>query len=225
MNQQRPEVADVIRSCKTDFLTRYRVSQQQRKALQDMESCRTAALGSHLWQCPQCDHQEIRYKSCRNRHCPKCQGSHQAQWLEARAAELLPVPYFHAVFTLPHQLGPLALRNQRTVYGILFRAAALSLQTLARDPRHLGASIGFLALLHTWGQNLMHHPHLHCLIPGGGLSEDQPQWIASRPLFFLPVRPLSRLFRKYFLQMLDQARRQGALTFPGPLQPLRANPV
>ena len=140
-----------------------------------MESCRTAALGGHLWQCPQCDHQEIRYKSCRNRHCPKCQGSRQAQWLEARAAELLPVPYFHAVFTLPHQLGPLALRNQRTVYGILFRAAALSLQTLARDPRHLGASIGFLALLHTWGQNLMHHPHLHCLIPGGGLSEDQPQ--------------------------------------------------
>ena len=141
MNQQRPEVADVIRSCKTDFLTRYRVSQQQRKALQDMESCR-------------------------NRHCPKCQGSRQAQWLEARAAELLPVPYFHAVFTLPHQLGPLALRNQRTVYGILFRAAALSLQTLARDPRHLGASIGFLALLHTWGQNLMHHPHLLCLQDG-----------------------------------------------------------
>lgn len=220
MSRRRPEVADVIRSCETAFLASHPTSPEQRKALRDITACRTAALGGHVHRCSQCDHQEISYNSCRNRHCNKCQAANQAQWLEARAQELLPVPYFHVVFTLPEALRPLALQNQETVYAILFCAVSHSLQTIAGDSRHLGAHIGFLALLHTWGQNLIHHPHVHCIVPGGGLSADESRWIPSRPHFLLPVRVLSRFFRRTFLRLLQQARRTGKLAFQGKLEPL-----
>ena len=146
----------------------------------DIAACRTAALGGHVEECDQCGHQQIAYNSCRNRHCPKCQATAAAQWMEAREAELLPVEYFHVVFTLPAALGPIALQNPREVYGLLFRAAAETLQQIAADPKHLGAEIGFLAVLHTWGQNLQHHPHVHCVVPGGGLSPDGSRWVACR---------------------------------------------
>ena len=183
----------------------------------DIAACRTAALGGHVEECDRCGHQQIAYNSCRNRHCPKCQATAAAQWLEAREAELLPVEYFHVVFTLPAALGPIALQNPRVVYGLLFRAAAETLQQIAADPKHLGAEIGFLAVLHTWGQNLEHHPHVHCVVPGGGLSPDGSRWVACRPGFFLPVRVLSRVFRGKFLALLRAAFDQGKLSFHGKL--------
>ena len=164
--------------------------------------------------------QQVAYNSCRNRHCPKCRASAAAEWVEARESELLPVEYFHVVFTLPATLAPVALQNQRVVYGLLFRAAAETLQQIAADPKHLGADIGFLAVLHTWGQNLQHHPHVHCVVPGGGLSPDGTRWIACRPAFFLPVRVLSRLFRGKFLALLRGAFEQGKLSFHGTLAAL-----
>jgi len=218
--RHRLETADVFRSCEADFLRDHPLSLEQRKAFRDITRCRTAALGGWVRRCPHCDHQEISYCSCRNRHCPKCQGSRQAQWLQARTQDLLPVPYHHIVFTLPGKLGPMALQNQRTVYGILFRAVSETLQTIALDPKHLGAKIGFLAVLHTWGQTLALHPHLHCIVPGGGLSADRSRWIPARPRFFLPVLVLSRFFRGRFLHLLQQARQQGKLTFHGTLLPL-----
>ena len=166
------------------------------------------------------DINEIAYNSCRNRHCPKCQATAAAQWMEARQAELLPVEYFHVVFTLPPALRPIALQNRRAVYGLLFRAVAETLQQIAADPRHLGAEIGFLAVLHTWGQNLQHHPHVHCVVPGGGISPDGSRWIACRSRFFLPVRVLSRVFRGKFLTRLRSAFEQGKLSFHGKLAPL-----
>ncbi len=220
MRPHRLEVADVVRSAGTTFLAQHPTSGEQRKALRDIASCRTAALGGHVLACQQCDHQEISYNSCRNRHCPKCQGSCQAKWLQERAADLLPVPYFHVVFTLPALLGPIALQNPRQIYGILFRAVAQTLLTIARDQRHLGAKIGFLAILHTWGQNLMHHPHLHCVVPGGGLSADESSWVSCHHSFFLPVRVLSRVFRGKFLHSLDRHYHTGELSFHGQLQPL-----
>jgi hypothetical protein len=162
----------------------------------------------------------IVYNSCRNRHCPKCQGASRAQWLEEQERDLLPVPYFHVVFTLPDAIGPLALQNKRLVYGLLFQATFETLRTIARDPRHLGAEIGGLAVLHTWGQNLHHHPHVHCVIPGGGLSSDGRRWVACRPDFFLPVRVLSQRFRHRFLDLLQQARDAGKLSFRGCIAPL-----
>ena len=223
MNPHRPELADVFRTHQSDFLARWNpvLSRQQRKALKDIRDCRTAVLGGHLHKCDRCGHRVILYNSCRNRHCPKCQATARARWLEQRQAELLPVPYFHVVFTLPKQIGHLALQNPRIIYNILFRAAAQTLLETAADPRLLGASIGFLAVLHTWGQNLHLHPHLHCVVPGGGISPDGSRWIACRKdSFFLPVRLLSHRFRKKFLWQLRQAFRHGALHFTGELRPL-----
>ena len=222
MTQHRLEVADVIRSCGPTFLDQFgdSLSSEQRRVLDDLARCRTAALGGHVEACDQCGHQRIAYNSCRNRHCPKCQGTAAAQWLDARASELLPVEYFHVVFTLPEAIGPIALQNPRVVYGILFRAAAETLLQIAADPKHLGAEIGILAVLHTWGQNLQHHPHVHCVVPGGGLSPNGSRWIACRPGFFLPVRILSRVFRGKFLAMLRNAFDRGRLTFHGGLSGL-----
>jgi Putative transposase/Transposase zinc-binding domain len=222
MTRHRLEVADVFRDHGDAFLDRYgdMLSPEQRRALRDIAACRTAALGGHVEECTECGHQRIAYNSCRNRHCPKCQATAAAQWMEAREAELLPVEYYHVVFTLPAALGPIALQNPREVYGLLFRAAAETLEQIAADPKHLGAEIGFLAVLHTWGQNLEHHPHVHCVVPGGGLSPDGSRWIACPPGFFLPVRVLSRMFRGKFLAMLRNAFEQGNLSFHGKLEVL-----
>jgi hypothetical protein len=187
-----------------------------------IENCRTASLGGHVDQCSHCPHQRISYNSCRNRHCPKCQNLERNRWLVHRQSELLPVPYFHVVFTIPAQLHPLALRNPSTVYRILFQASAQTLLTIAADPRHLGARIGFFSILHTWGQNLLLHPHVHSVVTGGGLSPDGRNWIACRPGFFLSVRVLSRLFRRLFLDALQRAFDQGQLQQPGNLMPLLA---
>lgn len=196
------------------------MSPDQRRVMRAIELCRTAPLGGHVDQCDRCGHKKISYNSCRNRHCPKCQSLAKAKWLQARQAELLPVEYFHAVFTLPATIAAIGLHNKRVVYNILFRAAAQTLLTIAADPRHLGAKIGFLAVLHTWGQNLLHHPHLHCVVPGGGVSLDGRRWISCRSGFFLPVRILSRMFRGKFLACLRQAFAQGKLQFHGELAPL-----
>ena len=193
---------------------------EQARVMRAIELCRTAALGGHVDRCDHCNHEVISYNSCRNRHCPKCQSLAKAQWLEARRAELLPVEYYHVVFTLPNQLGPLALQNKRVIYNILFQAAAHSLMEIGADPRHLGAELGLVAVLHTWGQNLMHHPHLHCIVAGGGISPDGEQWIGCRPGFFLPVRVLSARFRTLFLDQLRPAAGRGELAFHGDLEPL-----
>mgnify|MGYP002479220030 CR=1 FL=1 len=182
-----------------------------------IELCRTAALGGHTEACAECGLVRCAYNSCRNRHCPKCQGAARAEWLAARQAELLPVPYFHVVFTLPAAVAEIAFQNKETVYAILFRAAAETLRTIAADPKHLGAEIGLVAVLHTWGQTLHHHPHVHCVVPGGGPSLDGTRWVARRPGFFLPVRVLSRLFRRLFLAELKAAFAAGQLGFFGEL--------
>ena len=187
-----------------------------------IELCRTAALGGHVEQCDQCAHQRISYNSCRSRHCPKCQSLARAQWLEDRQAELLnAVEYFHVVFTLPEPIAAIAYQNKKVLYDILFHASAQTLRTIAADPKHLGAEIGFFTILHTWGQNLLHHPHVHCVVPGGGISPDGEHWIACRPGFFLPVRVLSRLFRRLFLEQLNQAFKAGELHFYSQLEPLK----
>jgi len=186
-----------------------------------IELCRTAALGGHVEQCDACGHQRITYDSCRNRHCPRCQSLARAQWLEDWQAELLNVEYFHVVFTLPEEIAAIAFQNKKVVYDILFQASAETLRTIAADPEHLGAEIGFLTVLHTWGQTLMHHPHVHCVVPGGGISPDRSRWIACRPGFFLPVKVLSRLFRRLFLAALQKAFAAGKLTFHSQLEPLR----
>jgi hypothetical protein len=222
MTRPRLEVADVFRAHGDAFLDRYgdTLSPEQRRALRDITACRTAALGGHVEECDRCGHQRVAYNSCRNRHCPKCQATAAAEWMEDRESELLPVEYFHVIFTLPAALGPIALQNQRVVYGLLFRAAAETLQQIAADPEHLGAEIGFLAVLHTWGQNLQHHPHLHCVVPGGGLAPDGSRWVPCRPSFFLPVRVLSRVFRGKFLALLRAAFDGGRLSFHGKLAAL-----
>ncbi len=219
MKPYRLELADVFRTHQHDFLARWNsvLSRQQRKALRDIRDCRTAVLGGHLYECDRCGHQVKVFNSCRNRHCPKCQATARAKWLADREAELLPVPYFHVTFTLPQQIGRLALQNPRRIYTILFQAASETLLSIAADPRHLGASIGFLAVLHTWGQNLHLHPHLHCVVPGGGFSPDGSRWIACRKKsFFLPYKVLSRRFRTLFLLYLGKAFRKGRL--PPPLE-------
>jgi hypothetical protein len=182
--------------------------------------CRTAALGGHRDQCVRCGYQAISFNSCRNRHCPKCQGNARAKWLAARSAELLPVPYFHVVFTLPHELSALALQNKRLLYDLLYRTSASTMLELARDPKHLGADIGFLGVLHTWGQNLEHHPHVHYIVPAGGLALDGSRWIDSSPRFFLPVHALSRVFRGKFVAGLKQLVAEDKLQFRGSQQHL-----
>lgn len=211
------EVADIIRAQGERFIERSRswLTWPQRKVLHAIERCRTAALGGHRDRCLRCGYRAISYNSCRNRHCPKCQTGARNRWLAERSKELLPVRYVHAVFTLPHQLAPLAYQNKRLVYRLLFRASAAALLEVAADPRHLGAEIGFLSVLHTWGQNLQHHPHIHCVIPSGGLSADHTRWIQPRYSFFLPIKVLSRVFRGKFVAGLQRAFRQGKLGFYG----------
>jgi hypothetical protein len=222
MTPPRLEVAEIFRRHGDAFLDRYgdTLRSEQRRALSDIAACRTAVLGGHVEECDHCGHRQIAYNSCRNRHCPKCQATAAADWMEARQAELLPVEYHHVVFTLPAALSPIALQNQREVYGLLFKAVAETLQQIAADPKRLGAEIGFLAVLHTWGQNLQHHPHVHCVVPGGGPSPDGSQWVPCKPGFFLPVRVLSRVFRGKFLALIKAAFDQGKLTFRGKLAPL-----
>lgn len=216
------ELADILRAYLPAFLDAYgdTVSPEQRRVLRDLIRCRTAALGGHVEECDGCGHQRIAYNSCRNRHCPRCQAAARAAWLDERAAELLATDYFHVVFTLPSDLAAVALQNQRLVYGTLLQASAQSLLQLARDPRHLGADIGFLAVLHTRGQNLHLHPHVHCVVPGGGISTEGDRWVSCRPGFFLPVRPLSHLFRGKFLAMLQRAYDRELLGFYGQQQEL-----
>jgi Putative transposase/Transposase zinc-binding domain len=192
----------------------------ERRVMSAIETCRTAALGGHVERCEECGLVRIAYNSCRNRHCPKCQGLARAEWLAERQAELLPVPYFHVVFTVPAPVAEIAFQNKATVYAILFRTAAETLITIAADPKHLGAEIGVTAVLHSWGQTLHHHPHIHCIVPGGGLAPDGTRWIACRPGFFLPVRVLSRLFRRLFLERLQAAFDAGELGFFGTLAEL-----
>jgi hypothetical protein len=208
-------VAEVIRSCLDEFLEKYgpELTPERRRALKDMACCRTAALGGHVLGCPECGHQQIAYNSCGNRHCPTCQATAAARWLEKQAADLLPTPYFHVVFTLPDALDPIALANPRVVYDLLLRSAAEALLEVAADPKHLGAQTGVLAVLHTWGQNLQFHPHVHCAVPGGGSSPDGSRWIASSADFSLPVRVLSRVFRGKFLAGLRAASAKGVIRF------------
>jgi len=214
------EVATIFQRHGTPYLERYGASSQQRRVMRDVQACRTAALGGHEDECDRCGHRVISYNSCRNRHCPKCQGPARARWLEARAGELLPVPYFHVVFTLPGVLAPLALHNPGVVYGLLFDAVSATLLEVAANPRWLGARIGFLAILHTWGQNLMYHPHLHCVVPAGGIAPDGTRWTHGRADFFLPVRVLSRVMRGKFIAGLKRAADRGRLRFRGRLKPL-----
>jgi hypothetical protein len=211
------EVADIFR----DHGAAWRaanaghVSLGQLKVMSAIESCRTAALGGHVARCEDCSHTTIAYNSCRNRHCPKCQGAAAKEWLADRAADLLPVPYFHVVFTLPAAVADIAYQNKAVIYDILFKASAETLITIAADPKHLGARIGITSVLHTWGSAMTHHPHVHMIVPGGGLSADGQSWIYCKPHFFLPVRVLSKLFRRVFLEKLVAAHEAGRLTFFG----------
>jgi Putative transposase/Transposase zinc-binding domain len=216
------EVADVFRRHGEAYRRAHEphLGRVERRVMSAIELCRTAALGGHTEACAECGLVRCAYNSCRNRHCPKCQGQARSEWLAARQAELLPVAYFHVVFTLPAPVAEIAFQNKATVYAILFRTAAETLRTIAADPKHLGAEIGLVAVLHTWGQNLHHHPHVHCVVPGGGPSLDHSRWIACRPGFFLPVRVLSRLFRRLFLDELRTAFAAGDLGFFGDLADL-----
>ena len=218
MNRPAVEVADILRAQGDRFLDRYRRSFdfQQLKAFRAIQRCRTAALGGHIDACPQCGHQAISYNSCRNRHCPKCQAQAREHWLAARERELLATSYFHVVFTVPHELNVLALDNPRMFYDLLFTASTQTLLKVARDPKHLGAEIGVISILHTWGQNLLLHPHIHCAIPAGGLSPDHSRWIRPRYPFFLPVKVLSRVFRGKFLAGLKRLHRRQQLRCTGP---------
>jgi hypothetical protein len=223
VTSRRLEVADIFRQHGQEFLNRWghAISRQQRRALRDIVACRTAELGvHHIEQCDRCPNQKVVYNSCRNRHCPKCHSRARDDWLTERARDLLPVQYCHVVFTIPHEIAPLALQNPRALYGILFRASAEALTELAADPKRLGAKIGFLAVLHTWTQQLEHHPHVHCVVPAGGLSGDGTHWKSARKRFFLPVRPLAKLFRGKFLAYLEEAFLQGRLQFHGKLREL-----
>ena len=227
MKQTTIEMADILRAAGAKFLQEHRgyLSAEQLRAMNDLPACRTAALGGHVDACGACGEVQVSYNSCRNRHCPKCQGTARAKWLAARQAELLPVPYFHIVFTLPDTLAPLALQNPRVMYGILFRAASQTLLELAADRKYLGAKIGLLAVLHTWGQNLLHHPHVHCVVPAGGISPDGERWITAKNNdFFLPVRVLSRVFRGKLIDMTRRAFAAGELRFHGQLTE-RAQPA
>jgi hypothetical protein len=216
------EVADVFRRYGAAFRHGHggHLGRVERRVMAAIEACRTPALGGHIEQCGDCGLVRHAYNSCRNRHCPKCQGLARAEWLQARQAELLPVPYYHVVFTIPPSAAEIAFQNKRVVYAILFRAAAEALRDIAADPRHLGAEIGAIAVLHSWGQTLHHHPHVHCIVPGGGLSADQTRWVPCRPGFFLPVRVLSRRFCTLFLERMQAAFTAGALRFSGALAAL-----
>jgi Putative transposase/Transposase zinc-binding domain len=220
----RFEIADIIRKADARIASRYResLSWPQVKVLNAIVRCRTAALGGHRDQCTSCGYQTISYNSCRNRHCPKCQTNAREKWLASRQRELLPVDYYHLVFSVPHALVPLMWQNKKILFRLLFESSAETLLKVAVDPRHLGAEIGFLSILHTWGQTLQRHPHIHCVVPGGGLSPDHQHWIRSPPRFFLPVRVLSRVFRGKFVAGLKRAFRRKELAFHGSCLPLAA---
>src|SRR5580700_5511748 len=222
MSRPTLEVADIVRAAGNRFWEHHgsHLAWQHRKVLNAIVRCRTVALGGHHDRCTRCGHQAISYNSCRNRHCPRCQGNARSRWLAERRAELLPVSYFHIVFTLPNELSALALQNKRLLYDLLFRASAATLLELAGDPKHLGADIGFLGVLHTWGQNLQHHPHIHYVVPAGGLAPDGSRWIPSSRRFFLPVAALSRVFRGKFAAGLKQLFLQHKLQFHCSLQSL-----
>jgi len=213
------EVADILRQHGEAYRRAHagHLSLGQLRVMSAIEACRTAELGGHVVRCDGCERLAVSYNSCRNRHCPKCQGQAAKAWLAERQADLLPVPYFHVVFTLPGPITTIAFQNKAVVYDLLFKAAAETLATIAADPKHLGARIGLIAVLHTWGSALTHHPHVHCIVPGGGLSPDGTRWIACRKGFFLPVRVLSRLFRRRFLEKLMAAHARGRLSFFGDL--------
>ena len=217
MSRPSLEVADIFRAHGPAWRRTQRghLSLGQCKVMSAIEQCRSAALGGHVLHCPACDHAQIAYNSCRNRHCPKCQASAARRWLEARQVDLLPVEYYHVVFTLPAPISAIAYTNKAVIYGLLFQVAAETLRTIAADPRHLGARIGLILVLHTWGSALTHHPHVHGIVPGGGLSPDGQRWVACKPGFFLPVRALSWLFRRRFLEALARAHADGQLAFFG----------
>lgn len=225
--QSAPEVADIFRQFGTDYRIKNKISLQQHKAMNAIVACRTSALGGYIDQCDSCGHERISYCSCRNRHCPKCQALAREKWLLARKADLLPIPYFHVVLTIPDSLNPLALVNQRVVYDILFRAGSETLLELGRDLKHLGAEIGIMAVLHTWGQNLTDHPHLHCIVTGGGLSKDGTKWIYPKKTkkgndFFVHVDVISELFKKKFMYYLKEAYDAGQLKFEGKISYLQS---
>jgi hypothetical protein len=222
MNRPTLEVADIIRAAGNSFVERNRshLTWPQLKVLRAIRDCRTAALGGHLDQCSRCGRQAISYNSCRNRHCPKCQTNKRDQWLVKQTQDLLPVPYFHVVFTLPRDVSALVLQNKKLLYDLLLRTSAETLLEIAADPKHLGAQIGFLSVLHTWGQNLLAHPHVHCVIPAGGLAPDGSRWIHTRPGYFLPVRVLSKVFRGKFTEALKNLSRRNKLQLHGPLKVL-----
>jgi hypothetical protein len=213
------EVADILRTHGEAFRRAHagRLSLGQLKVMSAIEACRTAELGGHVARCDDCERLAVSYNSCRNRHCPRCQAAAARAWLAERQADLLPTPYFHVVFTLPAPVAAIAFQNKAVVYDLLFKAAAETLRTIAGDPQHLGARIGLIAVLHTWGSALTHHPHVHCIVPGGGLSVDGQRWVSCRKGFFLPVRVLSRLFRRLFLEKLATAHARGRLSFFGEL--------
>ncbi|MEM1235456.1 MAG: IS91 family transposase [Pseudomonadota bacterium] len=215
MPRPRLEIADIFRAHGPAWrrANAGHVSLSQLKVMSAIEACRTEALGGHVAACTKCGHSHIAYNSCKNRHCPKCQGPAARDWMAARAEDLLPVEYFHVVFTLPAEIARIACWNKRAVYGLLFRASAETVATIAADPKRLGARVGMTCVLHTWGSALTHHPHIHMIVPGGGLSPDGTRWVACRPGFFLPIRVLSRLFRRLFLEGLMSLHREGALTF------------
>ena len=219
MARQVLEVADVVRAHGAAFAASRggRVSGAENRVLHAITVCRTAALGGHVDACDQCGHQTITYNSCRNRPCPKCQASASATWLADRQSELLPVEYFHVIFTVPREVAAIAMQNKKVVYDILFRSSSETLREIAADPKHLGARIGVMSILHTWGQNLEYHPHVHCVVPGGGISLDGTRWIACKPGFFLPVRVLARLFRGKLLDQIKRAFDVGSLEFHGSL--------
>ena len=222
MTRPTVEVADIVRAQGDRFVERNRswLGFQQLSVLEAIRRCRTAALGGHIDVCSRCGHQAISYNSCRNRHCPKCQAQARQRWLDAREKEVLDVRYFHVVFTIPHDLNPVCQYNPRALYNLLFQASAATLLEVAADPKHLGAHIGFLSILHTWGQNLLLHPHIHCAIPSGGFSADHTRWIHPRYAFFLPVKVLGRVFRGKFISGLRQLHRRKKLRFHGPIAAL-----
>jgi hypothetical protein len=223
MDRPKWEVADIFRGYGREYREKHGASMStaERRVMSAIELCRTSALGGQIEQCDQCGHRCICYQSCRNRHCPKCQSLARAKWIEDRRHELLNCEYYHVVFTVPDKIAALAYQNKEVVYNILFQATAETLRTIAADPKHLGAEIGFFAVLHTWGSALLHHPHLHCVIPGGGLSSDGTRWVHCKPGFFLPVRVLSLLFRRLFLERLQNAFDDGKLRFFSALEYLR----
>jgi hypothetical protein len=219
--KQSVEVADVFRAYGEVFRENHNLPVRHLRAMRAIEACRTAELGGHKYQCDACGEFSISYNSCRNRHCPKCQSLDVERWLEARKKEVLPIHYFHVVFTIPEILRPLALRNQRVMYNILFKAVAETLKKLCKDPKHLGAEIGFILVLHTWTQKLMDHPHIHCIVPGGGLSFDGRKWVSSKPDFFIHVNVLSEVFRGIFHDYLKQSNKSGKLRFDGHISELK----